>query len=512
MISATISDIVQPSNYHILVVDDEPIVREFCIRLLRMKEYKVSAAENGRVALSMLEKQQYDLVLTDLQMPEMGGLDLLREIRAHYTDIDVVIFTASATVETARAALTLGAFDYLTKPVSVDDLDRTVQRALKWRLAQREKQHLSEIITLYQISQTFTSTLDTTVSARKIVEVLQRYFSPTTLSISMYDPEEGHLELLACEGEQIPFSEGQVITLHETANGHDMIGAHMNLICMQAEPEDDTHYCTLLLRTNDRPVGVLHISRTPDQPAIDGHERRMLMICASQIAASFDNSRLYRQQQEQYLQTIQAFAALIDARDAYTHGHSEQVMRYAVRLGELINLNAERLKHIRYGALIHDIGKICVRDNVLLKPGRLTDEEFAHIQRHPSLGADILRHIRALRHVIPLIEFHHERLDGSGYPVGLKEDEISQDVRILAISDAFDAMTSSRAYRSAMTREQAFAELRRGSGTLWDADLIDAFIQMIENEGDSLQVSRTTQQAIDLSLYQLPMVTVPNNT
>ena len=96
------------SKETILVVDDEPIVREFCIRLLRMKEYKVSAAENGRVALSMLEKQQYDLVLTDLQMPEMGGLDLLREIRAHYTDIDVVIFTASATVETARAALTSG--------------------------------------------------------------------------------------------------------------------------------------------------------------------------------------------------------------------------------------------------------------------------------------------------------------------------------------------------------------------------------------------------------------------
>lgn len=504
MISAAINDSVQPSSYHILVVDDEPIVREFCIRLLRMKEYQVSAAENGRVALRMLEQQQFDLVLTDLQMPEMGGLDLLREIRAHYTDIDVVIFTASATVETARAALTLGAFDYLTKPVSVDDLDRTVQRALKWRLAQREKQHLSEIIALYQISQTFTSTLDTTVSASKIIEVLQRYFSPTTLSISMYDPEEGYLELLACEGEQRPFLEGQVIPLQESTNGHTMIQAHMKLIGMTQEPEDDTHYCTLLLRTNDRIVGVLYISRTADQPAIDGHERRMLMICASQIAASFDNSRLYRQQQDQYFQTIQAFAALIDARDAYTHGHSEQVMRYAVRLGELINLSPEHIKHIRYGALIHDIGKIGVRDNVLLKPGRLTDEEFAHIQRHPSVGADILRHIRALRHVIPLIEFHHERLDGSGYPAGLKGEEITKDVRILAISDAFDAMTSSRAYRNAMSREQAFAELRRGRGTLWDAELVDAFITMIEQEGDELQISRTSQQAIDLSLYHLP--------
>ncbi|KPV49670.1 phosphohydrolase, partial [Kouleothrix aurantiaca] len=152
----------------VLIVEDDTNVRDFCVRLLRMNGYQVVAAENGRVALGLLEESRYDLVFTDLQMPEMGGIELLHELRQRYPETDAIVFTAHATVETARQALKLGAFDYLTKPVTVDDLERTVRRAMEWRRVREEKQRLSEIVALHEVSQTFASTLDTATAVRDI--------------------------------------------------------------------------------------------------------------------------------------------------------------------------------------------------------------------------------------------------------------------------------------------------------------------------------------------------------
>src|SRR3954469_20811280 len=197
---------VVPSR--LLVVEDDTNVRDFCVRLLRMNGYQVASAENGRVALGRLSETQYDLVFTDLQMPEMGGIELLHQLRQNYPDIDSIVFTAHATVETAREALKLGAFDYLTKPVTVDDLERTVRRAMEWRRVRLEKQRLSEIVALHEMSQTFTSTLDTATAVRDIVQLLWRHFSPSTLSLSLLYPEDNQLELLAQRGAAIEQNSG----------------------------------------------------------------------------------------------------------------------------------------------------------------------------------------------------------------------------------------------------------------------------------------------------------------
>ena len=153
--------------------------------------------------LERLGENQYDLVFTDLQMPEMGGIELLHWLRQDYPDIDSIVFTAHATVETAREALKLGAFDYLTKPVTVDDLERTVRRAMEWRRVRLEKQRLSEIVALHEMSQTFTSTLDTATAVREIVRLLWRRFSPHALSLSLFHPDDQQLELLAQRGAAI---------------------------------------------------------------------------------------------------------------------------------------------------------------------------------------------------------------------------------------------------------------------------------------------------------------------
>jgi putative nucleotidyltransferase with HDIG domain len=495
---------VAPSR--LLVVEDDTNVRDFCVRLLRMNGYQVAAAENGRVALGRLSEAQYDLVFTDLQMPEMGGIELLHHLRQDYPDIDSIVFTAHATVETAREALKLGAFDYLTKPVTVDDLECTVRRAMEWRRVRMEKRRLSEIVALHEMSQTFTSTLDTATAVREIVRLLWRRFAPRSLSLSLLYPEDQALELLAQRGAAIDRQPGTRIAVA----GHDenaILRAHLELVGEEPGLPGPSHLARLTLRTNDRPVGLLQLSRGADQPGFDGDDRTLLKVCASHIAASIDNGRLYQQLKDQNMQTIAALAAAIDARDPYTAGHSEQVRRYAVRLGEVLGLTPQRVEYIHYGALLHDIGKIGIRDYILLKPGPLTEEEYAIMQTHPTIGADILRKIKALREVIPIIECHHERMDGRGYPRRMSGVHIREEARIVAIADAYDAMTSHRAYRRAMEPEKAFQILTDGRGTHWDGAFVEAFVEMMHHEGPTLLLPRGRPSQLAVSgLLERPMV------
>ncbi|HEU5099756.1 MAG TPA: HD domain-containing phosphohydrolase [Roseiflexaceae bacterium] len=490
----------------LLVVEDDTNVRDFCVRLLRMNGYQVVAAENGRVALERLSEDQFDLVFTDLQMPEMGGIELLHRLRQDYPEIDSIVFTAHATVETAREALKLGAFDYLTKPVTVDDLERTVRRAMEWRRVRLEKRRLSEIVALHEMSQTFTSTLDTTTAVREIVQLLWRRFAPQALSLSLFHPDDQQLELLAQRGAAINRQPGTRLPV----SGYDenaILCAHLALVGENPGLPGPSHLARLTLRTNDRPVGILEIARSTDQPSFDNDDRTLLNVCASHIAASLDNGRLYQQLKDQNIQTIAALAAAIDARDPYTAGHSEQVRRYAVRLGQVLGLSPQRVEYIHYGALLHDIGKIGIRDYILLKPGPLTEEEYAIMQTHPTIGADILRKIKALRDVIPIIECHHERIDSRGYPRRIGGVHIREEARIVAISDAYDAMTSHRAYRRAMEPEKSFQILMDGRGTHWDSAFVEVFVDMIQREGPSLIIPRMRPPQLAVSgLLERPYV------
>ena len=175
-----------------------------------------------------------------------------------------------------------------------------------------------------------------------------------------------------------------------------------------------------------------------------------------------------------YLGAIRALAAALDARDPYTAGHSERVSALSVLIARQMNLGDAQVDVIRLGALLHDVGKIGVRDEVLRKPGPLTSEEFEEIKRHPTLGARILRPVPFLAAHLPIVELHHEQPDGKGYPFGLRADDIPLDARIVHVADAFDAMTSARAYRPARAASAALAELQRCVDTQFDAAVVEA--------------------------------------
>jgi putative nucleotidyltransferase with HDIG domain len=176
-----------------------------------------------------------------------------------------------------------------------------------------------------------------------------------------------------------------------------------------------------------------------------------------------------------YLGAIRALAAALDARDPYTAGHSERVSAYSVMIGRQMQLGDSEIDVLRLGALLHDIGKIGLADEILRKPGALTAEEFEQIKRHPALGARILRQVPFLAPHLPIVELHHERPDGRGYPFGLRADDIPLAARIVHVADAFDAMTSARAYRPPRPAADAIIELRGHAGTQFDPASVEAF-------------------------------------
>jgi putative nucleotidyltransferase with HDIG domain len=174
-----------------------------------------------------------------------------------------------------------------------------------------------------------------------------------------------------------------------------------------------------------------------------------------------------------------------DARDPYTAGHSERVSGIATDIARAMGLRPERVEIIRIGAKLHDLGKIGIPDALLRKPGKLTREEYALIQRHPQIGKEILEKVGRFSDFIPIVELHHENPDGSGYPYGLRQNDIPMDVRIVHVADVWDALTSDRAYREAMSMANAWTLIRNGAGPMFDPDVVDAFWELLKRQYES---------------------------
>lgn len=199
-----------------------------------------------------------------------------------------------------------------------------------------------------------------------------------------------------------------------------------------------------------------------------------------QIAIAIENALLYKELDELFLSSIRAIVEAVDAKDAYTRGHSGRVVKYSLIIGEALELDRERLKRLEVSAILHDVGKIGIPDRILGKPGKLTFEEYNYMKRHPELGSSIIEPIAELKELIPNILHHHERYDGNGYPKGLCGTEIPLFARIICVADSFDAMTTDRPYRKRKSIKTAVRELTDNSGTQFDTELVSVFIKEIQ--------------------------------
>ncbi len=208
-------------------------------------------------------------------------------------------------------------------------------------------------------------------------------------------------------------------------------------------------------------------------------DMELLLSIGRHGGLAIENQRLHCALGDSFRSTVAALADAIEAKDPYTRGHCENVSNLAVAVSKRFGLQGKALEEMQYAALLHDVGKIGIPDGILLKPGHLLPEEFAIIQKHSEIGSDLVKRVPSLRHIAPIVLHHHERIDGSGYPAGQAGDEISLQARIIGAVDAYDALTSKRPYRDAMSVEYAFGELHRGAGTHFDTEVVKVLSDIV---------------------------------
>lgn len=476
----------------LLLVDDNPSLVESLSQLLSGEGYHVITASDGLEALEALQQQNFDLVLTDLNMPRMGGMDLVAEIRKMSNPPLVIIITAYATMETAINSVKLGVYDYLLKPFNMDQVLHAVSRALEKRFLEQENMQLKEMIVLYNASEAISSSLD--ISAITDV-LLDASFSQTQADLAvlyLLDHDRHKLRLaqhkcsrcadLECaefiQSLALEVDASRLNSIFDGQGSHVFSPGSSKITPMLRLPSTEHQFYSLLsisLKANNRYVGILNLFSLTPGFTFSEKQSRSLYILAAKGASAIENANLYKNTQQHYLQTIRSFAHALEAKDQYTHGHSQHVACYAEVLAKGLQLDPQRLDLLLQAAMLHDIGKIGISETILNKPGKLTAEEYLIVKKHPTTGKHILAPITSLAAIIPVVYHHHERWDGAGYPDRLKGEEIPLLARILTVADAFDAMTSSRAYRQAMDLPAAYRELELHAGSQFDPEMVAAF-------------------------------------
>ena len=333
----------------VLIVDDDIQVREVMHQIFLSAHYQCLLATNGKEGLEIFKAVAPLLTVTDLRMPVMDGVALLRAIREHDGDAAVIVLTGAPDVKTAIDSLKLGAYDFIMKPVNVDELLFAAERALERR--------------------------DLLIERRQYQELLERRVAEAT---------------------------------------------------------------------------------------------RDLAIAHDELSGA-------------YRATLEALGSALDTRDVGTESHSRRVHGYALATAHEHRVPEADLEDLARGVLLHDIGKIGIPDAILLKPGRLTEEEWIVMRKHPEIGKRLIENIPFLRPAIPIVYHHHEKWDGSGYPLGLKEEEIPLGARIFSAVDAFDAMTFDRPYSKAIPFEAAKAEIKRCAGSHFDPSVVESFLRVPES-------------------------------
>ena len=277
--------------------------------------------------------------------------------------------------------------------------------------------------------------------------------------------------------------DGQPLVVNDLTKEYFLLG-------LNKEPYLKKSFAAVPLMFRDEVLGVLYACNKRTGNLFTNKDASLLFHVGKVASIALKNVLLNEQIKSDYLRTITTLAAAIDARDHYTECHSENVAKYAMAIAEVLHYPLMGREQLRRAALLHDIGKIGIKDELLLKADRLTNEEYEQFKRHPEMGEHIVRSLTFLKEVSVLIRHHHERYDGKGYPDGLSQDKIELGARILAVADSFDAMVSDRLYRKALPLATAIGELEKNKGAQFDPAIADCFISIINRQPELLAHSK----------------------
>lgn len=517
------------NGHSILVVDDDELVRKILKKFLVGIGYYVDTAEDGEGALSMLGSFKYDLVLTDLQMPRLGGRELLEHMSHDYSMIPKIVLTGHGTNDDIIAALKAGAYDFLYKPIEdLNILEYSIKRAVESkRLREDKERHLAELEKNNEIISMLNSGKSTdeifnmlNVSLKRVIPfdgMVLTLLNDTNTFLTVENAvfNQGIYHNLIRKGDRYVASQ---LTMNILLNKEQNILNINNLGQYIEEKEVHDVYrdmysnginsvlaVSLLLKDQARGI-IFFLSGI--RGAFKNHHITFVKSIAGQIALSVQRAELMKeienhsrnleklvsQRTEEVLKTqrttIFALSSLADARDSETGDHLERIRNYSVLLMQLykyqedhMEISERLLRDLYDSSVLHDIGKVGIPDYILLKKSSLTYDEFEVMKKHTNIGYDALRNASGemgtdffLNMAMDIILFHHERWDGKGYPKGLKGEDIPLSARVVAIVDVYDALTSKRPYKEALSHEEAVKIMSQETGK-FDPALINLFMK-----------------------------------
>ena len=493
-----------PQGDKILVVDDELIIRELLIEVLADDGYGVESAPNGRVALDLLRKSDdFVLLFTDIIMPGMNGIELVREAKKLRPSLIPIVMTAYATLDTARAAVKEGAYDYVLKPFSLNEVKLAVSNALERHRLASENARLLELTQLFRISEQIATIHDEHHLLSFVLKTALHRVGASRGSILVRTADGRALEIRAGVG--LPDEVlGRSVELDRSISGlvaktvkpllvNDV--RELPEVAQLSHQLPETSFISVPLEhkgygngsgpdtgNGQQVIAVLNVCQKIDGTKFTEGDLKTLSILANHAAAALQNVRLIQDIERAHLATIESMALLLEARDPYTQFHSQRVRDVCIAIAVQLGISPQDIEILRLGAAFHDIGKVGIPDNVLNKPDKLTEDEWLQIRRHPIIGHSVLEPIQFLKQGhLDVVRGHHERMNGEGYPDGLRGKDVSPLVRIIGVADTYDAMASDRAYRKAMSGEHIILELRKESQDRLDPEVVGTLIRLMES-------------------------------
>ncbi len=364
-----------------------------------------------------------------------------------------------------------------------------LHKALLYDETHRRSEELSA---LYDIALATGSVLDTPTLIKQLQNKIEQLIAPDSYEIFLYHKEADSIEIVTAQAKNIPLQDaiGVHYPLDEGDLISDLVSKRQTILIDDLEQEETPkklQHFDLPIRSflgipfiaGDNLLGALAVQSFEPYKFVP-ENIRFLESIAAQVSIALDNARLYEELEDAFVQTVVALANAVDVRDTYTHDHSQRIAVLALATGRQMGLGNHDIETLRWAALLHDIGKIGISDNILLKPGPLTKEEYEEIKKHPSLGAEIVAPVKKLRKVAPVIRTHQERYDGQGYPDGLEGKQIPLTARILSVVDSYVAITDERIYRKARSHQEAIREITDLAGKQYDPQVVKAFLEVIE--------------------------------
>lgn len=498
----------------VLVVDDEPSIRETLRAYLeRLGIPRVETAENGKTALAALNRRFYDYVFMDLMMPEMSGMEALKELRQNGRPSSVIVMTGYPSMEKVIQAIQNGASDFLVKPFRLQDIKVSMERIhrlhglmkrnwfLSKELEQKEQvemlndqlqRKIREKTTLYDIIDSLSKINRPEEIYDYMVEKAADACDASRACFLLRDPSRSSL-LSFTEHGAPELRPGLQIAVETDAQGRQVVDAGFVRRFLSDGNLDpvfvDEATCgerlvAVPFRIRKEPFGLLLAAGKKKPDAFGKEEEFILNFLTERAALNIENMALYDSLKENLFATLGALVSAIEARDLYTQQHSERVTRIALEIAVKLGCSGEDLRRLEASGPLHDIGKIGIDDQVLKKAGRLSAEEFERIKAHPLIGVNIVAPLGLDAEELSIIRNHHERWDGKGYPDGLEGKETPQLARILAVADAFDAMSSDRAYRKALPLQACLRELKENSGAQFDPEVVHAALELFRSNPD----------------------------